>query len=222
MRAKGRRGSWKIAITILAVILLASSLTPALARVTRDPNQSCMYCHYGPFAQSTTVVYELPASAVVSDHRLDSSLLYIPGSTKSKNLALKCLTCHTDHTGVGAIPGTPLLRTDPFGDGGSCTDRSQFCADCHDIPYRLDIFRNHPLNRVANNITAFRDVTSCESCHSEGFDEIGDYPHQGLSHEFLGKGADQAVVYSNNVDSNCLKCHVDQYPNPIRGVSYTF
>lgn len=206
------------------MFILAASLHVAFARTTtvRDPNLSCMYCHYGPAAQSNLIVYELPSNLVVSTHRIDSSLTRIPGSTKARNALLKCLTCHTDHSGAGSIPNTPLLRADPFGDGGVCTDRTEFCADCHDIPYRVDVFRNHPVNRLANNLTSFKDVANCESCHSEGEDSIGDYPHQGISHDFLGQGADREVVYSSNIDSNCLKCHVNQYPNPNRGVSHTF
>lgn len=218
-----RRTIQRVTFSLLIVqALFFAFLTKAFGAVVKDPNQTCIYCHYGPTAQSAVMVYELPSAFVVSDHQINASLLNIPSSTKAKNTTLKCLTCHTDHSGTNSIPGTALLRLDPFGDGGACSNVSEFCADCHDIPYRFDIFRNHPLNRLANNSTSFLSVSTCESCHSEGADDIGDYPHQGISYEFLGKGIDQSIVYSTNVDNNCLKCHVDQYPNPTKGVSYTF
>lgn len=214
-----------VKIISIALLILISNASFLYGRtIIRDPNQGCMYCHYGPTAQSTLIVYEYPTSSISSVHDINYVMTRIPFSTKSKNIPLKCLVCHTDHSAVGAIPGSSLLRSDPFGDGGVCTNLEEFCSDCHNIPrpYPPLTFINHPSNVSANFRTSFKDVNDCFSCHSEGIDSIGDFPHQGFSFKFLGKGADGNTVTGNSVDSSCLKCHLDTFPNPSRGVSITY
>ena len=188
----------------------------------------CDYCHVGgPFLSVTQIYDSNPANYQAEtgyEHTLVSGVTTIPDSGDPAGEAdpsndhtvtdFHCITCHSIH-GAATVPGTSVLRVDPLGNGGSASDLTSFCADCHDNNY-VTVYdtgaagtdqSSHYMGVATKGLSSI-NARNCVSCHSGG--AIGN-PANSFSHMTYGmfflKNAFDGNDGSDDLDGVCIDCH---------------
>jgi hypothetical protein len=161
---------------------------------------------------------------------------------------VSCIDCHSIHGPVlenpHGITGKLLKRLDYQPEAVAAHDPntsahdealSVWCTGCHDRwptdarPDAAFLTGEHPM-APADGVRAFRDATSCRSCHAAGGPSgigPGDFPHftPGAASMLVGAAsADGTVsgVAKADADGVCLRCHRADRGGIVVGVGLTY